>query len=127
MLKLKRFLGMLFLPALFSGCTTTTITNLTPSVLPRNTDGQYPVEMEITSNQQTLRDNSIKPFVVVGFDFYPMQRTLLMKNRWETLVPIPSDQNVIHYRFKLDYDYNKMGGQGHGSKMSTEYKLSLKD
>ena len=39
----------------------------------------------------------------------------------------PPGQNLIHYRFKLDYEYNEFGGRGQGSKMSTEYTLGVKD
>lgn len=127
MLKLNRILGLLILSALFTGCTTTTITNLTPSTLPRNPDNLYMLEMELTSNQQSLRRDSIKTYVTVGFDFYPMQRGQLLSNRWEALVPVAPDQNILHYRFKVDYDYNDFGKRGQGSTMSTEYRLTIKD
>jgi len=119
--------ALLLLPVLLTGCTTLTITNLTPSVLPRNENNLYPVEMEITSNQHTLREASITPTVVIGFDVYPMQPTPLLSNRWETMVPVAKDQRVAHFRFKVDYEYNKMGGRGQGSKMSTEYILAIRD
>jgi hypothetical protein len=112
---------------LLTGCGSINITNLTPSTLPRNPDGNYPIEMVVDSNQQSLRFDSIQPFVVMGWDFYPMVRTLNMNNRWEVLVPIPADQNIAHYRFKLNYEYNDFGKVGQGSKMSTEYKLTVKE
>lgn len=127
MVKMKHFHWLLMLPLLMGGCASFSITNLTPSSVPRNADGSYPVEMLIDSRQQTLRHDSVKPYVVVGFDFYPMQRTLKMQNRWETLVPIPAEQDVLHYRFKVDYDYNDFGDVGQGSKMSTEYILKVRD
>ena len=46
---------------------------LTPSTLPRNATGQYLVEMEIDTTQQTLIPTSVTPLVVVGFDSYPMR------------------------------------------------------
>jgi hypothetical protein len=117
----------LLLPVFLTGCTTFTITNLTASSQPRNEDGMYPVEMEVTSNQTSLRRGSITPYVVVGFDFYPMRPTPLLSNRFETLVPVRKEDNLVHFRFKVDYEYNMMGGRGQGSKMSTEYILSVKD
>ena len=36
----------------FTGCETTTITNLTPSTLPRDPSGQYLVQMQIDTVQQ---------------------------------------------------------------------------
>jgi hypothetical protein len=119
--------AFLLLPVLLTGCTTITITNLTASSQPRNEDGMYPVEMEVTSNQTSLRRATIAPSVVVGWDFYPMRPTPLLSNRFETLVPVPKEENLIHYRFKVDYEYNKVGGRGQGSKMSTEYILGIKD
>ena len=112
---------------LLCGCGSITITNLTPSTLPRNPDGNYPIEMVINSNQQTLRYDSIQPYVVMGWEFYPMVQTLNIRNRWETLVPVPADKDITHYRFKVNYEYNDFGKRGQGSKMSTEYKLSVKD
>ena len=54
-----------------------------------------------------------------------MRQTLRMTNRWETLVPVPPDKNYINYRFKVDYEYNRFGPKGKGSKLSPEYKLSI--
>lgn len=127
MSKMKHLKWLLLLPAFLNGCTTLSITNLTPSSLPRNADGLYPVEMAYQSNQQTLRRDDIKPYVVVGFDFYPMQRTLNMKNRWETLIPIPPGQTVVRYSFKMDYEYNEFRGHGQGSTTTPEYSLNVKD
>jgi hypothetical protein len=56
-----------------------------------------------------------------------MQRTLKLPDRWETLIPVSADQTAVYYRFKVDYEYTEFGGRGKGSKMSTEYKLSIRD
>ena len=111
-----------------AGCSTTsTITNLTPSTLPRNEDGLYPIEMEFTSNQTSLRHDSIRPHVVIGFDFYPMIQMPIQTNRWETLIPVPADQDFVNYRFQIDYDYNDFGGRSQASVSSEEYKLIIVD
>ena len=114
------------LTLLLASCTTSLITNLTPSTLPRNPSGQYLVEMKLDSSQQTLRPESIKAFVLVGFESYPMRATLKMTNRWEALVPIPADKDSIIYHFKVDYEYNKFGKPGQGSRLSPECKLTIK-
>src|SRR6186713_913668 len=101
---MKKFLLLLLTPLLFVGCST--ITNLTPTQQSRNATGLYPVEAKWDSRQQSIRPQSIKPSVMVGLESYPMRKTSLMKNRWETLVPIPADKNVINYRFKFDFEYN---------------------
>src|SRR5207247_10909636 len=117
----------LLLPALLAGCADVTLTNLTPTQEPRNPNGQYLVEMKMDSTQQSLRPDSVKPTVVVGFDAYPMKPQLKMANRWEALVPIPPGTNVINYHFKGEFDYNKFGKPGQDSLRSSQYKLEVLD
>src|SRR5256885_16863289 len=93
---------------LISGCTTT-FTNLTPQHQERNANNLYPVEVSLNTRQQTLRWDSIKPQIVVGTEFYSMRPTRLMTNRWEGLVPVPLGTNIVHYRYKFDFEYNAMG------------------
>jgi hypothetical protein len=125
MLYIRKFFPLVLLPVLFAGCSS--ITNLTPQQQTRNATGLYPVEVALASRQQTLRWETIKPSVVVGVDFYPMRPTSLMKNRWETLVPVPATTNVVYYKFKFDFQYNSMGHRGQDSKLSGEYKLTILD
>ena len=122
---MKKLLLLLLTPLMLTGCST--ITNLTPSRQSRNATGLYPVEAAWESRQQSIRADSMKPLVVVGLDSYPMRRTSLMNNRWETLVPIPADKDSIIYRFKFDFDYNTIPVPRPDSKMSPEYKLQIVD
>lgn len=83
--------------------------------------------MKLDSSQQTLRHGSVSPLVVAGFQTYKMRPTLKMTNRWEALVPVPSDRDNLLYKFKVDYEYNKFGSKpGQGSIMSDEYTLTIK-
>jgi hypothetical protein len=123
---MKKLLGLVVLPALLVGCVSTTLTNLTATSQARNPKGLYLIEYEWATTQQTIRPDSVQPFVVVGFDSYEMRQTMKMTNRWEALVPVANDKNVLVYRFKVDYDYNKFGGVGKASKSSQEYKLYIK-
>ena len=128
MLKIKNVLWLLPGCLLLTSCATSTITNLTSSTQTRNASGQYPLEYAWDSSMATIRPETITPYaVVIGGDMYPMRKTLRMTNRWETLVPIPPDKNSINYYFKVDYDYNRFGQPGKGSKASPEYKLSIGD
>ena len=86
-MKIGRSVLLLTLLFLMVGCVRSTITNLTPSQLPRNQAGLYPVEMEWKSNQTALRYETIEPSVLIGTNIFPMQRTKLLTNRWEALVP----------------------------------------
>jgi hypothetical protein len=123
---MKKLLPVLILPLLMCGCETV-FTNLTPLQQVRNSNNLYPVEVAITSRQQTLLWNSIKPQIQVGTEFFPMRATVLMTNRWEGLVPVPADQSLVHYRYKFDFQYNAMGGPKPDSARSEEYSLRIVD
>jgi len=127
MLNLKKFLPLFVLPFLLIGCATSQITHLTPSRLPRKDNGQYALAVEWDSRQQSLIRDSIKASVVVGLDQYPMQRTLMLTNRWETLVPVPADNNVVTYRYRFDYEYRGFPTHQLDSKLSKHYQLFILD
>ncbi|MBM3844682.1 MAG: hypothetical protein FJ405_00150 [Verrucomicrobia bacterium] len=109
----------------FAGCSNTRITNLTPSQQPRNDTGIYPVEVELTSNQQSMQHHTINPTVVVGDKTYPMRRTLKTQYRWEAAIPVARTQNEVTYHFKFDYSYNRFGAPGRDSKLSSPYQLRI--
>lgn len=121
----RKLLPFLALAIVAISCTTATLTNLTPQQQIRNANGLYPVEVALETRQQTLRWNSIKPFVMVGSDLYPMRPTPLMTNRWEGLIPLAPGKNIIQYKFKLDYEYNAMGKPRSDSAMSQQYTLRI--
>jgi hypothetical protein len=126
MFKAKKLLPLLLLGALLAGCNGT-ITNLTPRQATRNADNLYPVEAAFASQQQTLNWDTLKANVIIGNDYYPMRYTQLMTNRWETLIPAPSGDKIIYYRFKFDYKYNVFGAPPQGdSKLSPLYRLEIK-
>ena len=91
----------------------------------RSTNNLYLVEVALASRQQSLRWDSIKPQIMVGSEFYPMRQTLMMTNRWEGLLPVPRDSHLVHYRYKFDFLYNKLGSPGADSALSPEYTLEI--
>jgi len=123
---LKRILPLLFAPLLLAGCTST-FTNLTPLHQTRNNNNLYPVEVAMSSRQQSLRWDSIRPQILVGTESYPMRPTTLMTNRWEGLVPVPPGTGLLHYRYKFDFDYNAMGKPKPDSALSPEYTLRISE
>lgn len=128
MLMLKKFLP--FLPVLLlAGCTTTaTFTRLTPTQQPRNPDNLYPVEASFDSQQQSLRWDSIKAYVLVNGQALPMRRVSLMKDRWEGVIPVPPGAATVNYRFKFDYLYNAFGSVPKANSVSSKiYTLKLVD
>jgi hypothetical protein len=120
----KKSLPIIFLTLLVAGCASQ-VTNLTPQQQVRNADNLYPVEVSFNTRQQTVRWQSIQPKIVVGNEFYEMRSTPLMTNRWEGLIPAPAGASIIHYRYKLDYQYNKLGKPGSDTALSPEYTLRI--
>jgi hypothetical protein len=124
-MNLKKFLPVL--PALLlMGCST--FTRLTPLQQPRNANNLYPVEVQFNSTQQSLRWDSIKPYVLVKGDLYPLRAEEKVQNRWEGFVPVPAGSNGTEYRFKFDYLYNNIGtAPKPNSAWSPQYKLKIID
>ena len=111
---------------LSTGCTTT-ITNLTPRELPRNANNLYPFEVAYDTSEQAVRDKTIKPYVMVGAQLYPMTPTPMLKGRWEAQVPVPAATNHVYYRYKIDYQYNRIPSPGENSRLSETYTLDIVD
>ncbi len=124
---MKHLLALLFVTLGLVGCTTGKITNLTPTKVTRNSAGAYPIEFAWHSREHALRQDSIQPQVIVGLQSFPMQRTQVVSNRWETLVPVPANQNFLLYRFKVDYEFNTIPSRKKNSRLSPEYKLEIVD
>ncbi len=123
----KKWIGLcLLVTALVLGGCVTTVTNLTATTQARNANNLYLIEYQWDTTQQTIKPDSIQPFVVIGFDTFEMRPTAKMTNRWEVLVPVAPDKNVITYRFKVDYEFRRFGGPGQASKGSPEYRLYIR-
>lgn len=121
-------LGGLMAAALLVGCgTTSTITQLSPRTQTRNTEGLYPVEIEFRSNMQALKKETLKPYLQVGENNYPMRRTQRMEHRWETLLPVPASTNVANYRVKVDFEYNAIPVPKPDSVLSAPYQLQIRE
>lgn len=120
----KKVLPLLLAPCLLAGCSST-FTNLTAQRQPRNPNHLYPVGVAFNTRQQSLRWETIQPVVVVGTESYPLRQTVLMKNRWEGLVPVPAGTNLIHYYYKFDFLYNDFGGPKSDSAFSPLYRLQI--
>jgi hypothetical protein len=121
----KKWLPLFLLPLLLSGCALNTIVNLTPSRLPRKETGQYLVEAEFKTRQESLVKDSIKGYVVVGMEQYPMQRVPMLTNRWETLVPVPADKDVLTFRYRFDYEYRAIPARRPDNVQSKHYQVFI--
>jgi len=122
----KKILPVL-LVLLLTGCTGM-FTRLTPLQQQRNANNQYPVEVAFNSQQQSLRWETIQPYVIANGQMYPLRQVPLVKNRWEGFVPVPPGVNSVDYRFKFDYKYNNFGTSPKAtSAISPIYKLNIVD
>ena len=122
----KKFLPLLSV-VLLTGCAAQ-FTRLSPLQQPRNPNGQYPVEVAFNSKQQSLRWETIQPYVLVSGQPYALRAVPLVQNRWEGFVPVPAGVNTVDYRFKFDYKYNAIGKPPQSdSAFSPVYKLTIVD
>jgi hypothetical protein len=69
----------------------------------------------------------VQPVVLVGTNAFPMQRTALVSNRWETLLPVAADAPGVAYRIRVDWKFNAIPVPEANSKMSGAFQLSIKD
>jgi hypothetical protein len=109
-----------------SGCSTT-ISNLTPSRQVRNANNIYPFEVQFQTAQKSIKQNTIKPYVIIGTETYPMQPTPMLKGRWEAQVPVAATNNFVHYRYKFDYEYDRIPTAGQSSRLSPTYQMQFSD
>jgi hypothetical protein len=120
----KKFLPLLPL-LLLTGCAAT-FTNVAPFQQPHNANNLYPVEVIFNSTQQSIRWDSIKPYVLANGELYPLRPVPLVENRWDGLLPVPPTVSSINYRFKFDYLYNNIGTEPKpGSFLSPSYHLKI--
>jgi hypothetical protein len=120
----KKSLPLLLLSLLLAGCATQ-LTNLTPGQQVINTNNLYPVEVSFNTRQQTVRWQSIQPKIIVGTESYDMRPTPFMTNRWEGLIPVPPGTSLVHYHYKFDFRYNRMGDPGKDNAVSPDYTLRI--
>lgn len=117
--------------AICAGCTTSVITNITPSRLARNTTGLYKVEMIWESNAEALMHETIAGEVrVQGHNTtYPMKRQPgSLTNRWETHIgPLAADENLIRYRIKVNWKYKAVPAPRENSQLTRQFKLRIID
>jgi len=110
-----------------SGCATSSVTNLTPRHHVRNTENVYPVDIEFRTNLRTIKWDTVRPYVQIGEDNYLMRRTAIVKDRWETLIPISQEERVAHYRIKIDFSYSSLSEDKVNSVLSGPYQIVIGD
>ena len=125
-MNLKKFLPLLPV-LLLTGCASM-LTRLTPLEQPRNPNNLYPVEVQFNTTQQSLRQDSIKGYVLANGELYPLRPVPMVEDRWEGFVSVPPGANAVSFRFKFDYLYNNFGTQPKpSSAWSPTYQLRIVD
>lgn len=121
-------LPLLALLLIGAGCTSS-ITNLTPTAIPRNPTGLYHFETQWTSNQRSreLRRDLIRAYVVVDEQAHFMEPVARMPDRWESDVPIPEGKSVVYYHYKWDYATAGFNRNVPNSLRSQAYRLEILD
>jgi len=125
-MKLKNFVFVLSAALLFGCASPSQFTRLTPLQQSRNPNNVYPVEVKFESTDQSMRHDTLKGFVEVNGQLYPLHPMPLVQNRWEGFVPVMPGSGEVEFRFKFTYLYNAFGSQPKsGSTVSPTYKLRV--
>lgn len=108
-----------------AGCAVSRNTNLTPRSLPMAVDSSYLFETTFTSDRRGVDPESVKAWVMIDLQLYPMQRVPNTENRFEALIPLPPDRNIVRYNYKFEYVYAGTSARLFDSKISPEYTLAI--
>lgn len=125
-MKMKKYLFLLLAPVVLAGCSS--VSNLTPSKLPRTNAGLYRVETKFATNKRAIVEDTIQAYVVSGTERTPLTHTDLVKDRWEGDLNVASSQAKTHFHFEFDYKVNLVPGKlSPGQYVSPEYGLDIVD
>ena len=124
---MKPFCAVLTLGALLAltGCTPV-YTNLTPRTAVQKAPDVYHFEVQWDTSQRGANTADVKAYVVIGENFYPMQRVGGTQERWEVDVPITGEKTIVPYRYKFDYTFPTVMQRLPESSYSAPYFLDLR-
>lgn len=115
---------LLLLAALaLGGCTTSSVSNLTPRTLTSTPTRTYPFEVSWDTSLRGVKPDDVRAWVVIDEALYPMTRVPVAQNRWEALVPIPEGRMYVPYKYRFDYSISGPTGKSRTSEWSQEYRL----
>lgn len=108
-----------------TGCTPV-YTNLTPRTAVQKAPDVYHFEVQWDTSQRGANTADVKAYVVIGENFYPMERVGGTKERWEVDVPITGEKTIVPYRYKFDYTFPTILNRLPESSYSAPYFLDLR-
>jgi len=109
-MRTNKCLWLLGLLPLLAGCGVT-IQNYTPQAMTRNPSGLYVVTVEVTRNDNSVVDGSLKPFLVLPDKTVPMVPRADLHNRWEYTMAVQPGATNWPYYFKVDFMTEKLLGK----------------
>lgn len=89
--------------ALFSGCESVRITNLTPSTLPVNPSQIYTFSTRVTHRGPGIVEDSIDPRIVIDGEIHRMQPSSLGEDIYEFDYRIPAGRTKVAYYYLVPY------------------------
>jgi hypothetical protein len=113
------------LAAVGLGCTSSQNTNLTPRSATPSPEANYLFETTFRTHRRGVQPENVKAWVVMGLNLYPMQPVPNTENRFEALLPLPTDRSVLRYRYKFQFTYPGVLDNNINSTMSPEYELQV--
>jgi hypothetical protein len=89
---------------LLGGCSTMSLTNLTPSTLPSNPSGIYTFTLRVTPKSTLVIPDSVAPHIVVGAESHDMVKDGTVPGIYEFDYRLPTGQDNIGYYFLVNYE-----------------------
>jgi len=113
------------LAALGLGCTGSRNTNLSPTTAVAPTGATHLFETTCRTQRRGVSPANVKAWVVIGLNLYPMQPVPNTVDRFEALLPLPTDRSVVRYRYKFEFLYPEVRENRINSTLSPEYELRV--
>ena len=97
-------LGTTLALALLAGCTSVTLTNLTPTSLPENPSQIYTFTLRVRTNSASTVDAAtIAPHIVIDGQNFPMKPSPLGQGIYEFEYQLPPGRDAMAYYYLVDY------------------------
>ena len=95
--------------ALFCGCTTIELTNLTPTSLPNNPSEIYTFTLRATPKASTIPSASVAPHIVIDGQSHDMGKSTLQPDIYDFEYQLPAGRDQVAYYFLVDYKVEDNG------------------
>jgi hypothetical protein len=89
--------------ALLTGCTTVTLTNLTPSSLPQNPSEIYTFTLRVAPRTTAVDAASIAPHIVLDGQSFDMKKSSLGDGLYDFDYQLPAGRDRMAYYYLVDY------------------------